>query len=76
MKPCHERGCGRVPAKCPFSIEKDEGDSPYSGNPTRIYYPGEGCPEKFLQDQDEIEERGRHSQWPKLKEEEKLCPAH
>jgi len=71
MKTCREMHCPRQPSKCPHAIDKDEGDSWYSGLPTRLYYPSEGCPEKFLQDQDEIEERGRHSQWPKLKEEEK-----
>jgi len=42
---CSDIPCGKDPRKCPHAIEKEEGDSYYSGLPTRLYYPGEDCPE-------------------------------
>ena len=45
MKTCREMHCPRQPSKCPHAIDKDEGDSWYSGLPTRLYWAGPDCPE-------------------------------
>ena len=44
MKPCRET-CHLDPRKCPHAVEKEEGDSYYSGLPIRTYWAGEDeCP--------------------------------